>query len=282
MKIEHVGYLIAIVMGLGGLTACTGNHSESTGKGGAQSDSMAQLSVDAPSHATVPTDAPTRNAQDGLWIAVPADLRFPNVKSVETAPSWAARVAKLPERDQAYLAGVSERYFGTLEFKEEDEQRELVKQGFPMPEEWLAAQNLPMEELERLVEQGNVKAKMFYVDRMSEEIGPILSRGEGLDPTTPDGRVQAQRVIRARLLADELLQQTSSPFAAYLAGRVATSMTFETPPGQFAGSFQLARDRGHSRAGEFQGRYFAAHPGMTAAAVMSSYSTLKQVQAVGR
>lgn len=207
---------------------------------------------------------------------MPTNLRFPGVENVETGPSWAVRVSKLPESNQAYLSEVSTRYYGSMEFLGEDEQRELVEQGFPMPEEWLAAQNLPIEELRRLAEQGNVKAKMFYIDRISQEISPVLSRGDGLDPTTPDGRVQMERVVRARLMADELLQRTSSPFAAYLAGRIKTSMTFETPPEVFAGSFELAKDLGYSRAGQLQGKFFAEHPGMDASVVMSSYTHLKQ------
>ncbi len=91
----------------------------------------------------------------------------------------------MPDSDQAYLSDVSDRYFGTMEFLDETEQRKLVEQGFPMPEEWLAARNLPIEDLERLVEQGNVKAKMFYIDRITQEIAPMRSRGEGLIPPRP-------------------------------------------------------------------------------------------------
>ncbi|MFX5945314.1 hypothetical protein ABTE62_19685, partial [Acinetobacter baumannii] len=66
---------------------------------------------------------PARATADPLWITVPVALRLPGLTSVQTAPSWEARVAALPPPDQAYLEEVRERYFGTLAFQDEAEQR---------------------------------------------------------------------------------------------------------------------------------------------------------------
>lgn len=129
----------------------------------------------------------------GKWIDVPANLRFPGTASVAAAPFWEDRVSKFAEADQQYLDDVMDRYSGTARFQDTVEQRRLVEQGFPMPEEWLAVRDLPTAELERLVEQGNVKAKMFYVDRVSQEIGRIRANGDGLGTTPEDTSAQHGR-----------------------------------------------------------------------------------------
>lgn len=267
---------IALVLGLGVFAGCAQDQNETqVALSKTESSSVEQSSGIEVSGEAVRTDAAPRDSKSGEWITMPARLRFPGVSSIETAPSWDARVAEFSQADQIYLSEVSDRYFGTLEFQDEAEQRHMVQQVFPMPEEWLAAHNLPTAELERLVEQGNVKAKMFYIDRVSQEIGPILARGDGLG-TTPEDRALFNRLVRAKGMADELLQSSRSPFAAYLAARFSSASTFGNPPEVFAGAFEMARELGHGRAGELQGKYFASRPGMDASVVMASYSFLKQ------
>lgn len=218
---------------------------------------------------------PMRATADPLWITVPVALRFPGVASVQTAPSWEARMAALPPLDQAYLEQVRERYLGTLAFRDEAEQREFVRQGFPMPEEWLAARDLPTAELERLADAGNVKARMFYIDRVSQEIGPRLARGDGLEVSRPADRALLSRIGRASAMSSDLLRTTRSPFAAYVIGRLNSATQFGNPPEPFAAAFLLADARGHRRALELQKSFAAAHPGMNTHALVASYSLLQ-------
>ncbi len=231
----------------------------------------APLARPAPDSGSVPA----RATADPLWITVPVALRLPGLTSVQTAPSWEARVAALPPPDQAYLEEVRERYFGTLAFQDEAEQRELVRQGFPMPEEWLAARELPTSELERLADAGSVKARMFYIDRVSQEIGPRQARGDGLDPSLPDERALLGRIGRASAMTSELLRRSRSPFAAYVVGRFLSAMSHGNPPEPFAASFLMADRLGHRRAMELQKQFLTAHPGTDASAIMTHYSALR-------
>lgn len=124
--------------------------------------------------------AALRTADPDLWIEAPATMRYPGQTSLEAAPSWDARLAKLPERDRAYLEAVNGRYYGALAFASLQEQRELVALGFPMPEEWLAARDTPDAELERLATAGNQKARMFHIDRVSERVSPAARHSQSL------------------------------------------------------------------------------------------------------
>lgn len=209
-----------------------------------------------------------------FWVALPVQLQLPGLANVEAARSWNERIAQFPAADKAFLADVNKRYFGSLEFQSEEEQRRLIQQGFPMPEEWLAARNLLDTELERLAQEGNLTAQMFWINRVGEKIGPILGAGEGLG-NSPADKELFRRFTEARLMADDLLRSTKSPFAAYLSGRIASAGSFGNPPGLVAGSFQLAKELGDDRADDYMRRFSEEHPGMDANTVMTSYSAMK-------
>lgn len=212
-------------------------------------------------------------AGQSLWIEVPTTMRYPGQTSLEAAASWEARLAKLPERDRAYLETVNGRYYGALAFASEQEQRELTAQGFPMPEEWLAARDTPDAELERQAIAGNQKARMFHIDRVSERVAPVLTV-RGFENTPGDQELFRQFVDATAMVAN-LLHDTRSPFAAYLAGRIVSSGTLGGQPEAIAASFQLARELGDPRADSFRDAFLDQHPGMDVATVMTAYSYFK-------
>lgn len=213
-----------------------------------------------------------RTADPDVWVEAPATMRYPGQTSLEAAPSWDARLAKLPERDRAYLEAVNGRYYGALAFASLQEQRELVALGFPMPEEWLAARDTPDAELERLATAGNQKARMFHIDRVSERVAPILSV-RGFE-SAPDDEELFRQFVGATAMATRLLQDTRSPFAAYLAGRIMSSGTLGGQPEAIAASFQL-KDLGDPRADRFRDSFLEQHSGMDVATVMTAYSYFK-------
>lgn len=212
-------------------------------------------------------------AGQSLWIEVPTTMRYPGQANLEAAVSWEARLAKLPDRDRVYMKAINDRYYGALEFANEQEQRELTAQGFPMPEEWLAARDTPDAELERQAIAGNQKARMFHIDRVSERVAPVLTV-RGFENTPGDQELFRQFVDATAMVAN-LLHDTRSPFAAYLAGRVVSSGTLGGQPEAIAASFQLARELGDPRADSFRDAFLDQHPGMDVATVMTAYSYFK-------
>jgi len=219
-------------------------------------------------------DTATRSTED-LWISIPTAFQFSKFARIESAPSWRARIARLGVTDQAYLAGVSERYLGSVEFHDEAEQRHLVEQGFPMPEEWLAARDMPDSELESLAGAGNIKAQMFLVDRVSERLAPIqASRQPGVSPAISETEI-IREFARSTNMAGRLLGRTDSPFAAYLYGRAMSAGTWGGPPEPMAAALTLARDRGDTRAGMYLEAFSRTHSDMDAGYVLSLYSGMR-------
>lgn len=219
--------------------------------------------------------ASDRSPAKDVWIEIPSALQFPGISSVESASSWRARVAEMSATDRAYLNQISERYFGSVEFLDEAEQRRLIHQGFPMPEEWLAARNVPDAELEKLAKTGNLKAQMFQTDRVSERIAPIVAV-QGLDDS-PAGKELFRQFVETDVMAGNLLRNSQSPFAAYLYGRFRTSGSQGNQPEFMAAAFEFAKDLGDQRADSYRRVFFEQHPGLNAELVMLSYSGMKIV-----
>ena len=207
------------------------------------------------------------------WIEIPQNLRFRGLVSVERSSSWETRLAKFSGRDQNYLNAMNDRYYGSISFDSAEQQQRLIAQGFPMPEEWLAARDTTDAELERLAKAGNTKARMFQVDRVSERMAPVLAE-RGLRDT-PEDKELFRLFTDATQMAESLLRETQSPFAAYLAGRVFSAGTQGNRPEAMAGAFQLAKELGDPRADEFRSDFMAWHPGMDAESVMVYYASFK-------
>lgn len=270
---EHLAIKVAILVGLGLSAGCAPDNSEVQGPQ-LEAEPVSDLSSRGNSFADGKRlDVSQSVPESELWVTLPSRLRFRGLAKVQSASSWGERLARLPKSEQAYLVEVSERYFGSLEFSSREAQRHLIQQGFPMPEEWLAARSLPDAELERLAEDGNLKAQMFMIDRVAQQIGPVRAV-RGLT-NTPADKALFRRFVSATTIADKLLQTSGSPFAAYLAGRIYSAGTQGNSPEYIASAFQLAEDLGDDRADDFRHNFFQKHPELDANTVMALYSSLK-------
>ncbi|MBB1087711.1 hypothetical protein H4F99_04330 [Lysobacter sp. SG-8] len=186
-------------------------------------------------------------------------------------------MSQLPKSEEAWLRELNDQYADALAFGSPEEQQRLISQGFPMPEEWIAAKSMSTMELEALANTGNSKAKMFYVDRVSDEIGSIRQSGQGLDTSSSEDMALLSRVAAANTMVLQLMKSTRSPFAAYLDGRINTAMTQYGPPESMASAILLAGDLGDVRASDLRARYFHAHPDMNAAEITQSYEGRKRL-----
>jgi hypothetical protein len=224
------------------------------------------------SDATASLESP---ALDASWIALKPDMQLPGLATVERSVSWDERIAKLPEAERNFLIGKNSQYFDALRFSTPEDQRRLVEQGFPMPEEWAKARALPEAELERLAKQGNIKAQMFYVDRVIDQVAPVLKE-RGFGDSTQD-RALYDKFNEASAMSSILLRRTRSPFVAYQNGLMLSVGTLGHSPAIAAGSFQVAKELGDTRADFLSQTFFNAHAALDPQAVMASYSSIKSV-----
>jgi hypothetical protein len=182
-------------------------------------------------------------------LKLPDRLRFSAVDRVRVAQSWEERLSTLTVAQQARLESLNVRYYGSLEFDSPEEQRKLVEAGFPMPEEWLAAEEMSDGELATLAKAQNPKGALFYanreLDRFIETKQQLLDAGafNDLDKSVMHPKVEAM------VYASNALALTRSPFAAYLYGSVNANMFGD--PEYTAAAISVAWSLGDSRASDF-------------------------------
>lgn len=259
-----------LVLALGATSGCTDGRPASIDAHEARATVAGNSAAEA---SLAPVSALSDDAANGAvggagWIAIPRQWQLPKVSKIKSAASWDARIARLPESDQAWLRELDDRYAGALAFSSPEEQQWLVRQGFPMPEEWLA-------------KSGNRKAQMLFVDRIGSQIASIRTSGRGLG-TSPEDRELFKRYTAATVMADELLRETKSPFAAYLRGQIFRSGSQNTPPEYLASGIMMAQQLGDGRASDIQRAFLRKYPDMNAGALMSANSSMQSALTMGK
>lgn len=213
---------------------------------------------------------------DSRLIALPSKYVFDERLKVEVAGSWESRLSTMSEKDQAMLRAVSARYFDALVFSSVEEQRELAGTGFPMPEEWVASSMLTDAELKELARRGNLKAAMFYSDRLANQLALLQSRAGAAAQGEYDVQRQLNLVIAEALGSGaQLMRATDSPFAAYVYGRSLSGATQGVRPEAMGGAFFAARDRGDTRAPRLMAAFSRQNQNMNNQTIMSAYSAMK-------
>ncbi len=207
-------------------------------------------------------------------IPLSESYSLPGLSSVERSSSWDRRLEKFSADDREYLNAVNQSYFGSLAFYSDGEQESLVAKGFPMPEEWIAASTMSDSELLRLSQEGNLKAQIFYIDRVMSEFAPKLKSG-GLDSHSKKGVDDILKLNAAKMMALGRVAETRSPFSAYQAGLFLQQTSHGQDPSMAAGAFQLARELGDERANGLGQIYSNNHSDINGMAAMSSYSMIK-------
>lgn len=232
------------------------------------------------SEAAVARTAISQEAQASDWsLHIPTELVFLPSLRVPASNSWDDSLVKANGSDKQMLEAVGARYSGALYFRTKEEQAELARQGFPMPEEWIAASRMSVEELERLAEGGNLKARMFYSDRVSSQ---LAAKQSGRKPgMIPEGTTEQELIAlsgKSLSAGSSLMRDTGSPFAAYLYGVALSSVAAGAPLEPIAGSFFAARDRGDTRANGFMRDFTQRHPQLNMQSVMAVHSTMASLK----
>ena len=186
-------------------------------------------------------------------IRIPDRLRFPHVQSVHKAQSWDDRLATLTNAEKQRLESLNARYYGMLEFHSPEEQKKLIEAGYPMPEEWLAADAMSDEDLADLAKAMSPKGSMFYADRELDRFIEARQRLIDSGAYNDMDRAVVNPKIEAMISAGNALALTRSPFAAYLYGSINAELFHD--PAYTAAAISVAWSLGDERAQEFARLY---------------------------
>lgn len=118
----------------------------------------------------------------------------------------------------ATLEAFNARYAGAIAFRSAGEFAWMEEHGFPLPEEILAATEMPLAELRKLADGGDQGARFLYLDRTLQAVRELRQSylRSGISPDAlRDIPEYADALIRVSY-AKGLITGSDSPFAGYL------------------------------------------------------------------
>jgi hypothetical protein len=171
----------------------------------------------------------------------PKKYQFPNVHVSKDFGNDEELRGSFPGSDRLVMDEFYKNFRqNAIAFNSREQYEWLMKSGYPMPEEVVTGYKMSIDDLGKLVDQGNVKASYFYLMRevYSKDSGEILDKMN----KSGDGSEWSRRIVAAQ----NAVMASGSAFTGYIlaakAGRDGGS-----PEGVYAG-YALAAVMGDSRA----------------------------------
>lgn len=172
-------------------------------------DSRLHTPTDAALHSTTPAKG-FLVADDGT-VVVPSRYQLPGVARVRsTAANFDDWLKQYPPGDRARIKDFDTRYNGVYEVASPQQIAWMAQNGYPMPEDLIAAEGIDDATLRNLANNGNDKAGFLFHDRYLNRLG---DRHETqLDLSNP-----SDQALASALDADDIIFLTSSsPFKGYV------------------------------------------------------------------
>jgi hypothetical protein len=218
-----------------------------------QSTSLAPAVV---SHSTISVDG---------MAAVPIRFQLANVGRVRTAPSFQEWLAQFPSDQQAKIAAFNKAHFGVYRVNSREQVAWMAENGYPMPEDIMAADRLADRDLLKLANQGNDKAAFLLAERQNKELVDFLA--EGGKRSAYFGGAEGRNRLNEQMTIDQLVEQSNSPYKGYLQASEAISGLYagERDPQDVIDAHVIAgltwaEQLGDLRAGNFVADYAMGNP----------------------
>ena len=193
------------------------------------------------------------------------------IASRPRAASWREFVRQQAAPDARYLNDLDRRYYGALAFESPEEREFLLRSGFPMPEDWLAAKSMTDEQLQKAADSGDRKAAGIYADRMAAHLADLLELSKAT-PGAASDRDRARAAALAINYAHIASDGSRGAFGVYVQGMV-KSIIFQSPEALTASMLE-SMDRGDPRTGRLIDEMARRHPRQNVEEIFGLYKNL--------
>lgn len=206
---------------------------------------------------------------------------FDGAKDSGTA-SWDLYLRSLHQDDRRYLEDISDRYFGTVHFSGAEDREALLRLGFPLPEEWLAAKGMSEAELRAMSDRGDHKAEIFLVDRLLAKMAAVTAQAGAENylevvkalPEAERPSVDKDRLEVLNRSAD-VFSEGPTPFTAYQYGVAFSAATGSPEP--IPAAMAMAAELGDRRAEKLMADYDAKSPAGNPKLVSQLHATMRKM-----
>lgn len=227
-----------------------------------------------------PAAMPAVDLQGGQeYVIIPEDFRIGEVSRIALVDNLDQLLAALPQSDRELVENYLESYpHRMLSFDSSRQLEWLIKSGFPMPEEIVAADGMSEDQLRDLAIVGNPKAASFYLERKFSELQSEMDRSRADPMDFGDSRLYSELtgVVSSAM-------RSGTPFAGYMWGRLHENNPIGDGPAHVLAGLEWARDMGdwRARAALHEEMQVYAQAGLNVSAVqaLAAYSSIPSIDA---
>lgn len=115
-------------------------------------------------------------ARDGT-VTIPPRFRLPGVSGARSASNFRDWLAEYPPYQQAKISDFNKRHYGVYRVNSREQVAWMAENGYPMPEDVIAAESLSDAALLELAERGNDKAGFLLKERNDARLAAYLAKG---------------------------------------------------------------------------------------------------------
>jgi hypothetical protein len=151
-------------------------------------------------------------------VGVPSNLQFAGVSTIQSADSFADWMAKFNPDQRRIIDDFNRKFPGVYEVTSRAQIAWMAQKGYLMPEDVLAASGMTESELKTLADQGNIKAKLLYSQRVQTRFNTaqqafVEAGGRAADfSESADGRAIFQELMGSSRAATSNVE---NPFVGY-------------------------------------------------------------------
>lgn len=195
--------------------------------------------------------------------AVPIRFQLANIGRVRTAPSFQEWLDQFPPDQRSKITAFNKAHFGVYQVNSREQVAWMAENGYPMPEDIVAADRLADRDLLKLANQGNDKAAFLLAERQNEELVAFLAKG-GTKNTYFDG-AEGRNRLNEKITIDQLVKQSNSPYKGYIQSSKAISGLYMGEGQDVTDAYVIAgliwaEQLGDTRAGNFVTDYAIGNP----------------------
>lgn len=227
----------------------------------ARADSAQSAAPAAPP--VIDAKAAFRVGSDGM-VEIPARFQLPGVSRGRSGASLKEWMAQYPPDQQQKLLDFNKRHFGVYMVNAPEQVAWMAQNGYPLPEDVIAAENLSADELRALVERGNEKAGFLlrerYIGTLREKVDANLAQGRSQADFLANDP-EARRILKDDLRARQVVDASDSPYKGYVMAQEALLSSEKVGmDSAVISGLLLAQHLGDFRAGQFVTEYTADDP----------------------
>lgn len=231
-----------------------------------QADPSGQASANAQqTHASARSmpEKAFRVAADGM-VDIPDRFQLPGVARARSGASLKEWLLQYPPDQQAKMLDFNKKHFGVYMVNSPEQVAWMAQNGYPLPEDVVAAESLTVDDLRELAKRGNDKAAFLLRERNIEttkrKVDDYISQGKAAtDFWTADP--EGIRLLKDEKLTKDIASQSDSPYRGFLQTQEALLLSEQVGiDSTVIAGLSLARRLGDFRAGQFLSEYTADNP----------------------